>query len=266
MSVTFANRFPPPERPWTVEYVQLHGRLVSEVLDDPTLVQKIAAGEPLPPGYGVGFDERVVEFAWLLGQGLSGRVLDAGSALNHVHVLDRVLPRVEALHIVTLEPEELAFTERRVSYVYADLRDLPYRDEYFDTVVSLSTVEHIGMDNTLYGVAQPRSEDPTRELEFAVAELRRVAARRLLLTVPYGEREDHGWFRQFDRADVETLLDAVGGSASVTVFQYSADGWEQSDLTRAAGMKYRDFAADPSPVPDLAAAARAVACLAIALN
>jgi hypothetical protein len=90
-----------------------------------------------------------------------------------------------------------------------------------------------------------------------------VSGHRLLLTVPYGDREDHGWFRQFDRADVETMLEAAGGRASATVFRYSADGWQVSDLESAAEATYRDFAANPTPVEDLAAAARAVVCLAV---
>lgn len=266
MSVAWdAERFPPPERPWTAEYVELHRRLVSEVLDDRRLVEGIKNGGPLPRGYGVGFDERVVEFPWLFGQGLQGRVLDAGSALNHEHVLDRFLPQVEDLHIVTLEPEALSFTRRRVSHVFADLRDLPYRHAYFETVVCLSTLEHIGMDNTLYGVVGPRADDPEREMCKAIRELIRVTAPggRILVTVPYGRREDHGWFRQFDRREVEALLEAFGGNSSTAVFSYGDGGWQVSNLACASDRRYRDFLADPTPVADRAAAARAVVCVAV---
>ena len=226
-------------------------------------MQSFVKGGPLPQGYGVGFDERVVEFPWLFAQGLQGRTLDAGSALNHEHIVDRALRSVDELHIVTLEPEELAFTERRVSYVYGDLRELPYRDKYFDTVVCLSTLEHVGMKNARYGVNEPRADDPAREMSRAIAELARVSAGPMLFSVPYGRREDHGWFRQFDRADLEALLDAAGGRASVTAFRYSADGWQTSDLSSSASASYRDFTTDPSPVEDLAAAARAVVCVAV---
>ena len=258
-------RYRPPEQPWTHEYVAAHRRFVSDVLDDSAMLELFARGGALPAGFGVGLDERVVEFPWLLSQGLHGRVLDAGSALNHEHILDRVLPRVDALHVVTLEPEEQAFPERRVSYIYADLRDLPYKDSAFDTVVSLSTLEHVGMDNLVYGVNAPRAEDPELELLRAVSELRRVATDRLLVTVPYGRREDHGWFRQFDRADVETLIETVGGDAATAVFAYGEFGWQRSDLDEASGAAYRDYSADPSPVDDRAAAARAVACISVAL-
>ena len=62
----------PPERPWTHEYVELHRRLVSEVLDDRVARPDFVAGDALPQGYGVGFDERVVEFPWVFAQGLRG--------------------------------------------------------------------------------------------------------------------------------------------------------------------------------------------------
>jgi SAM-dependent methyltransferase len=260
-----AERFPAPETPWSDEYVVQHRRLLSAALDDEGFLASIRRGDPLPDIYGVGFDERVVEFPWLLAQGLRGRVLDAGSALNHEHVIERVLPHVDELHVITLAPEPFAYPERGVSYVFADLRDLPYRSGYFDTVVCISTLEHIGMDNALYGVAAPRADDPQRELLRGVRELLRLTTPggRILVTVPYGRREDHGRLRQFDRADVEGLLAALDGEPSVTVFAYDTDGWQLSDLDRAADRRYRDFLADPSPVPDRAAAARAVVCVSV---
>jgi hypothetical protein len=45
------------------------------------------------------------------------------------------------------------------------------------------------------------------------------------------------------------------------VFAYTRAGWQRSDLDRAADAEYRDHKANPAPAADLAAAARAVACL-----
>jgi len=260
---TYADQFPPTDRPWTQEYVDRHRALVSRSLVDPDLLERFRAGSELPQGYGIGFDERVVEIAWLAAQKLDGRVLDGGSALNHAHLLDVFLPIVDELHIVTLEPEDVAFPERRVSYTFGDLRDLPYRDAYFDHVVSLSTLEHIGMDNRFYGVDLPPADNPDQELERAVSELRRVLAPggTLIVTAPYGAPEDHGWFRQFACDDVETLMHAVNAVPErLDVYAYSGSGWQVSDLDQARSATYRDFLADQSPVADLAAAARAVVC------
>ncbi len=210
----------------------------------------------LPEGYGTGANERIVEIPWVLARRPTGRVLDAGSSLNHVEYLDRLEPLVDELQIATLAFEGAAYPDRGISYVYGDLRDLPYRDGYFDTVISISTLEHVGMDNTAYGGSSPRADNPAHETERAVAELARIVrgGGRLLLSVPYGRREDHGWFRQLDRADVEQLVAAAGPSeAEIVVYRDSDSGWQLSDLDGAADARYRvDFAAEAVACIDLA--------------
>jgi SAM-dependent methyltransferase len=241
--LTFPQRFPPT---------------------DPDLQALFRTEHELPLGYGVGFDERVVELPWLFAQKLDGRMLDAGSTLNHQHVLDRLLPRIEALHIATLGPEPNAFTDRGISYLYEDLRDLPYRDGYFDTVATISTLEHVGMDNQRYGSTVSASSDPDREAVKALSELVRVLvpSGQLFLTVPYGASEDHGWFRQYDWQAARVLQETRGLELqNVCVYFYSVQGWQISDLEGARSAQYRDYHRDPSPVADLAAAARAVLCL-----
>jgi SAM-dependent methyltransferase len=228
-------------------------RLVSGELDNRPVLKRLATREPLPPGYGVGANERVVEIPWLLAQGPKGKMLDAGSALNHSAYLDRLLPLLSELHIVTLAYEGSAHPERGISYVYSDLRALPYDDGYFDTIASISTLEHVGMDNTGYGASSPRAANPAREAEQAVRELVRVlrSGGQLLLTVPYGAREDHKTFRQLDRDELERLIEAAEPAETViAVYRYGERGWELSDLEKAAGARYRTYFA-----------AKAVACV-----
>jgi SAM-dependent methyltransferase len=204
--------------------------------------------EPLPTGYGVNGNERVVEIPWLLAQHPAGRVLDAGSALNYTEFLDLIQPRVKELHIVTLAYEGAAYVDRGISYAFSDLRALPYADGYFDTVVSISTLEHVGMDNSGYGADAPRAADPAKEMDLAIRELVRVLRPNglLLITVPYGRRENHGSFRQLDRSDIERLVAAAArGEAEISVYRYSNTGWLTSDLEDAADAGYRrGFAAE----------------------
>lgn len=248
-------------------YVRRHERLMQEVLASPSHLGAFARGEPLPAGYGAGLDERVVEYPWLLSRGLGKKVLDAGSTLNHGHILDAVRPVVEELVIVTLAPEPRAFPERSISYLFADLRDLPLRDGHFDCVVSLSTLEHVGMDNALYAAGPTaRSGDPDHELMAAIRELRRVSkpGARLLATVPYGAREDHGWFRQFDAEGIQRLIDySEPARSEVTVYRHTRGGWELSTLEEAAEERYHATVRGRPQAPDGAAAARAVACVEI---
>ena len=87
----------------------------------------------------------------------------------------------------------VAHVDRGISYLFSDLRHLPYADGYFDTVASISTLEHVGMDNVGYGADAPRADDPAKEMDLAIRELVRVLRPNgvLLVTVPYGRREDH---------------------------------------------------------------------------
>jgi len=236
-------------------YGPARSRVVGDALLDGALLDRFRRSARLPEGYGLGLDERVVEYPWLLAHQRGGPALDAGSTLNHAQVLDRFLEPLAPLHIATLRPEAEALTERGISYVYCDLRDLPLRDGRFRTVVCASTLEHVGMDNARYGEAGDSAADPDAEARRALRELVRVAARgaTILVTVPYGRAEDHGWFRQLDRAGVEAIVEGLAGAtkATVTVYAYGPAGWQLSDLDAAAQARYGDG------VP----AAQAVACI-----
>jgi SAM-dependent methyltransferase len=251
--------------PFSAEYAKGHRAFVAETLDSPEIVECFATSRTLPDNFGAALDERVVEYPWLLSRRPTGRVLDAGSTLNHAHILDRFLHLFTSLHIVTLAPEESAFTDRGVSYVYADLRDLPLRTGYYDTVVSISTLEHVGMDTTRYGARVGAEADPRPSLRAAVRELKRVLAAggRLLITVPYGVPEDHGWLHQFDREGLDDLVaDIDPREHDIAVYAYTADGWQSSSLPEAAGARYHDSTLHlRAAEEDLAAAARAVACI-----
>ena len=259
---------PKPGFPLTRRYVRNHARFVVAALEDKDLVTRFRVGD-LPPGYGLGLDERVVEYPWLLSRAPYGRLLDAGSVLNHAHVLPIFHAHADDLTIATFAPETEAFFELGVSYVYADLRDLPFRNDWFDTVLCISTLEHVGMDISGYGGVADRGTNPRDEAALAINELRRVVrpGGRLLLTVPFGERQNHGSFRQLDRDDLDDLLSRVETrAADIEVFLYSSAGWQSADLDEARSARYHDPQARLRGVAarDQAPAARAVACAELA--
>jgi SAM-dependent methyltransferase len=259
---TWARRFPLVE-PRTLAYDATHRALVRSLLESEDWLARFASGKQLPAGLGAGFDERIAEYPWLCSRGLSGHVLDAGSVLNHRHVLECLLPAIDDLTIVTLAPEPVAFNSLGVSYLYGDLRRLPLRDDWFDEIVCLSTLEHVGMDNAVYGADGPRAEDPRAEAAQALRELLRVVrpGGRVHLSVPFGHREDHGWLRQLDRDDVDDLLARAGvGRHEEAVFLCTPRGWRRSTPRKVADASYN---AAPARAADGAVAARAVLCMTI---
>lgn len=264
-------------RPWRYGYYEYRDRYLQEALQNPALLKSFRTGKALPVGYGFRLDERVIEIPWVLARlgGQQGRLMDAGSSLNHDYVLKSPALANFKTTIVTLAPERVAYWTLGVSYVFADLRRLDFRDASFEAVACISTIEHVGMDNSIYTGTTGRS-DPVNPEGFAgaVAELKRVLTPggALYVTFPFGKYENHGFFQQFDADLVDRLIDGFGPArAEEAIFRYAPDGWELSDRAACAGCeyfnvhksKYFDPTSSVEYPPDYAAGVRAVACLAL---
>lgn len=265
--------------PWSDGYDEAKEQFLKNVLASDELMQAFTMGEMLPDGYGVGFDERCVEYPWLLTHFPAGemRVLDAGSTLNHEFFLDREVIAEKKLHVLTLAPEEKCFWQRGISYLYEDLRDIPARDEYYDIVACISTLEHIGCDNTFF-TKNPDAHRQNRPDDFlrAVAEIVRVlkSGGTFFLTVPFGTYQFHGGFQQFDRELLDRVLEVcVASEVHETFYRYTESGWNVAAAEECADCRYVQWFAEaiasnsmpdyPPTEPDVAAAARAVACVQI---
>jgi SAM-dependent methyltransferase len=261
--------------PGSAPYGRYKRDFLQRALANTELLERFRQNQPLPDGYGIGLDERCVEYPWLfaqLGRGAE-RLLDAGSVLNHEFLLDHPILRAKTIDILTLAPEESCFWQRRISYLFGDLRDIPMREGFYDSIVCLSTIEHVGCDNTGYTGVERDHEDRPEGFADALRELRRVLrpGGTLFLTVPYGRHRHFGWLQQFDRALLERAVAAWDGSYApeVTFFRYTVGGWGRSEAGDCSECEYvnlvgRYRAGERFPVPaepDLAAAARAVACL-----
>jgi SAM-dependent methyltransferase len=250
------------KRPWSRGYGEYRRKQVIRVLNAGDF-----EAERLPPGYGRRLDERIVEYPWCLTRlpDGPGTLLDAGSVLNHDFLLTRPKLASKRLFISTLAAERASYHERGISYVYEDLRESCFRDAYFDWVVSLSTIEHIGMDNTmLYTADDSKRESDSTAYLGAVREFRRVLrpGGRLYLSVPFGLSKNYGWFQVFDAPMVDRLLEAFSpGEFRETHFRYTPEGWTRSSRVESKDATYFDIHRSKSYDPDYAAASRAVVCL-----
>jgi hypothetical protein len=249
-------------RPWSFGYANYKRDWIARILEEDRFDP-----ERIPAGYGDRLDERVVEYPWFFSRlpAGPGTLLDAGSVLNHDFLLKHPRFASKRLFISTLAPEAECYADQGVSYVFEDLRQTCFRDGFFDWVVSLSTIEHIGMDNTMLYTADSSKRESDRQAYLdAVAEFARVLkpGGTLYLSVPFGARADHGWFQVFDAPMVDLLIGAFG-SAHVreTHFRYLPGGWVSSDRERSRDATCYDIHQGRGFDPDFAAASRAVVCL-----
>jgi SAM-dependent methyltransferase len=261
--------------PWSPGYLHYREQTIRGVLDSPDLLSRFRTHDPLPAELGVGVDERTVEYPWYFAHcsPAPGPRLDAGSTLNHRFLVTRPEFHPSDWTFLTLAPEAECHWTLGASYMFADLRSLPFRDDYFVEIACLSTIEHVGLDNEGYTGKAVSAE--SRRLDFLTAldELRRVLrpGGRLLLTVPFGRYQNFGWSQQFDAALLDQLTDRFAPTkADFTFFRYSADGWRLASRAECADAEYARYALSLHRPPserldarsdaDGAAAARAVAC------
>ena len=260
-------------RPWREGYQEYKDDYLRKTIADQSIMKIFRDGNELPPSYGMRLDARVIEIPWVLArlEDRPGNLLDAGSALNHEYVL-RSLTN-QKITITTLAPEGDAYWRLGVSYVFGDLRDLDFRDGRFDSVACISTIEHIGMDNSMYaGAADIAKRGDPKEFLLAVAELKRVLKPSgvLYITFPFGRYENHGWFQQFDSALMDRLIQGFDPTESrESIFKYEAAGWRLSNRDDCAQAeffdvhtsKYLDANSTIEYPPDYPAGERALACL-----
>jgi len=187
--------------------------------------------------FGIGMDERVVELPLAIRFARvdqPGFILDAGAALN-VPVVRAATQHsaVRMVHVTqSADREPMLVEDDRYSYLFGDLRALPFDDGVFDRVVCVSSLEHVGMDNGRYGAA----EELNRESWFdAVIEMLRVLkpGGEMLVTVPHGDPDLRGWYQVFGTEQIARLGRVPGIERSeVQYFQYDC-GWARTAFARS---------------------------------
>ena len=249
------------KKPRARGYTAFRAKVTADALKQPFNPDRLESG------WGYRVDERIVEYPWFfnrLPKG-PGKLLDAGSILNFDFLVEHPRIAEKRVFISNLQPEGHNFYDRAVSYIFEDLRDSCFRDGYFDWVVSISTLEHVGMDNTrFYEGGLSKAESRGESYLEVVRELRRVLrpGGNLYLTVPYGKRADHGWLQVFDAAMLDGVIEAFAPTRTTEHhFLYEPDGWRTSDRKGSASATYADFYKTGKYDPDYAVGARAVACL-----
>jgi len=158
-----------------------------------------------PHGATLGMSERVIEIPWVLSRyGGEQAVLDIGTS----NAYTTYVRHLRALRPNRLRALDLVHVDRGIPCDRGDMRAMPYDDASFDLVLCVSTLEHVGMDNTGYGAAESNDGGDL----MALREVKRILRPegRLLVTVPFGLRQNHGWFHQYDDPEWTALVDSSG--------------------------------------------------------
>ena len=97
--------------PWDKGYNGAKFGFIHQTINDPKIMDLFRKQEQLPEQFGIGFDERCVEYPWALSHlsQNSTKLLDAGSVLNFEIILENEIFIEKRLHIMTLAPEKTVF-------------------------------------------------------------------------------------------------------------------------------------------------------------
>lgn len=219
--------------PWSEGYVAYKESEISNSINNDVLIEQMKL-KTLPSGYGLKLDERIVEYLWIWSHLnlKDSKILDAGSTLNFKFIVENSVVKENNLYIYTFAPENNSFLKNGISYVYGDLREIPFKLNLFDCIIFQSTIEHIGMNNSIYGYDIPNDEksiEKSYEYMKVVAEMIRVLkpGGLMMITFPYGKFENHGFFQQFDKEMLDRIrieLDK-SGVTEYDYFKYEKKGW-----------------------------------------
>lgn len=250
------------KKPWGIGYSGYKQKKIIEII-----AQRDFDANKLPQSYGFRLDERIVEYPWLISQLPlnEGKLLDAGSTLNFDFILSNNVFASKKMYISTLAPEANCYWKKGISYIYEDLRETCYKDDYFDWVVCLSTIEHIGLDNRmLYTDDISKNENNSETYLLAIKELYRILKPGgvLYITVPFGKKKNHGWFQVFDSKEIDNLIEVFSPKSFIeNHFKYEPDGWRVSSRYESKDATCFDIHHQKNYDSDYAAFSRAIVCL-----
>jgi SAM-dependent methyltransferase len=253
--------------PWSEGYWEHKRENIIKSISDSNILDKFIQ-KSIPENYGFRLDERIVEYPWIFSKLSQDNklLLDAGSTFNFDFIVENRLIKEKDLTIYTFFPEQDCFFKNKINYVFGDLRELYFKENTFDEIVSQSTIEHIDMDNSIYGYEEKRTSD-SKSFEYlkAVKEMVRVLkpGGKLLITIPYGKYEYHGFFQQFDEEMLNKILDLFNekGMFETDFFKYEKSGWrfaQKDELTQT--QSYNPHTGN-GKLDDGAAHCRSIACI-----
>ena len=177
------------------------------------------------------FDERIIEIPWIVGElkKCKGNLLDVGSTLNYNYVL-KSIKNIKRIFISTLFPEKINFNNISINYLYEDICHNSLKKEYFDNISCISTLEHVGFDNTHYNYNYKFKKKITfSKLKYlsALKEIKKLLKTKksnLFISIPFGKKKIYKNLQQFDSQDLKKMSNLFKNFKKDVLFYKFNDG------------------------------------------
>jgi len=221
-----------------------------------SIIQGNDIGQLLQNKKLIQYDERVVEYPyfvdWIIQGGIINEHLDIGCTAN-TNLLDSIYKKYfKSIYFsnVVIEPIKVTIP---TYYHLSQLNNAFEDNRKFKSISCLSTIEHIGFDNSHYGSNIPvlYTDVNIKPLLDSINDIARITADggRFLISVPYGYREvlihpetGKGGSQTFsynELSSAKELLDQLGFQANIEVYNITNHGWELTD-SKLCKARYAD--------------------------
>lgn len=187
---------------------------------------------------GFGDSERCIEIPWALSNYSNEQtVLDIGYANAEDRYIQALLSlKIPYLHGLDISDKPI---EGIISHV-GDIRNTIFEDNFFDLVFCISTIEHIGRDNSVY--KNNFVEDIDNGDLDALKEIYRITKNdgKIVITIPYGKFFNYGWFIQYDEKRLKKLLNSSPFEILKKEFFIYENGWHKCYEKDLTSILYKD--------------------------
>jgi len=143
-------------------------------------------------------DERETEYRWVWSNLIpKGRILDVGCCESKLaEVLFKLGYEVWGIDL-------RGYSNAPFNFVREDIRRTSFSSDFFDQIIAVSTIEHVGMN--AYGNTWI---DEAHGDRMAILEMYRILkpTGTMLITLPYGASKDYYWIRYYNNDRLERLL------------------------------------------------------------
>ena len=149
---------------------------------------------------GFVVSERIIENAFAI-RSLPGnikRILDVGCCESDLSIQ----LATTGFDVYGIDIRNYELTHRNFHFVRDDIRETPFQDGYFDVVIAISAIEHVGLGH--YGDPEYRDGDL-----IAMKEIHRVLMKggMLIMSTPFGGKSKITWERVYDNDALANLLE-----------------------------------------------------------